>query len=115
MSRWVTGQMPIYPLPGGTVHSPRGASYLLGQLLGEGSFGAVFDCIGPAGEVEDPEAGGADAWEPQPAPAQRQRLEVVGLQRAVHDRPVVGLADDQPLRIAALDLDLLLDDRQRPP
>lgn len=39
--------MPIYPLPGGTVHSPRGASYLLGQLMGEGSFGAVFDCIGP--------------------------------------------------------------------
>ncbi|HKY37019.1 MAG TPA: serine/threonine-protein kinase [Polyangiaceae bacterium] len=47
MSEWVTGQMPIYPLPGGTVHSPRGASYLLGELMGEGSFGAVFDCIGP--------------------------------------------------------------------
>ena len=47
MSEWVTGQMPIYPLPGGTVQSPRGASYLLGELMGEGSFGAVFDCIGP--------------------------------------------------------------------
>jgi serine/threonine protein kinase len=47
MTRWVTGQMPIYPLPGGNVQSPRGASYLLGQLMGEGAFGAVFDCIGP--------------------------------------------------------------------
>lgn len=45
--RWVTGQMPIFPIPGGSVHSPRGATYLLGDLMGEGSFGAVFDCIGP--------------------------------------------------------------------
>lgn len=44
---WSTGQMPIFPLPGGVVKSPRGASYLLGELMGEGSFGAVFDCIGP--------------------------------------------------------------------
>ena len=29
--------MPIYPLPGGIVHSPRGASYLLGELMGEAS------------------------------------------------------------------------------
>lgn len=45
--RWVTGQMPVLPVPGGAVHSPRGATYLLGDLMGEGSFGAVFDCIGP--------------------------------------------------------------------
>jgi len=45
--RWVTGQLPVFPLPGGSVQSPRGASYLLGDLMGEGSFGAVFDCIGP--------------------------------------------------------------------
>ncbi len=47
MSRWTTGQLPIYPVPGGVVHSPRGASYLLGEVMGEGSFGAVFDCLGP--------------------------------------------------------------------
>jgi eukaryotic-like serine/threonine-protein kinase len=47
MSRWVTGQMPVFPVPGGCVRSPRGASYLLGDLMGEGSFGAVFDCLGP--------------------------------------------------------------------
>jgi eukaryotic-like serine/threonine-protein kinase len=45
--RWVTGQLPVFPVPGGSVQSPRGASYLLGDLMGEGSFGAVFDCIGP--------------------------------------------------------------------
>lgn len=39
--------MPVYPLPGGAVRSPRGATYLLGALMGEGAFGAVFDCIGP--------------------------------------------------------------------
>lgn len=47
MSRWTTGQLPVFPVPGGAVHSPRGASYLLGDLMGEGSFGAVFDCLGP--------------------------------------------------------------------
>jgi serine/threonine-protein kinase len=47
MTEWSTGQLPIYPLSGGFVRSPRGASYLLGDLLGEGSFGAVFDCLGP--------------------------------------------------------------------
>jgi serine/threonine-protein kinase len=39
--------MPVFPAPGGAVHSPRGASYLLGDLMGEGSFGAVFSCLGP--------------------------------------------------------------------
>ena len=29
------------------VRSPRGFSYLLGKVLGDGSFGAVFDCLGP--------------------------------------------------------------------
>ncbi len=47
MSRWVTGQMPIVPVSGGSVHSPRGATYLLGDVMGEGAFGAVFDCLGP--------------------------------------------------------------------
>lgn len=32
---------------GGIVRSPRGATYLLGQCLGQGSYGAVFECIGP--------------------------------------------------------------------
>ncbi|HMJ12599.1 MAG TPA: serine/threonine-protein kinase [Polyangiaceae bacterium] len=37
------------PLPssGGIVRSPRGWTYLLGQPLGEGAYGAVFDCLGP--------------------------------------------------------------------
>jgi len=47
MNDWSTGQIPIIPLPGGVVRSPRGASYLLGDLMGEGAFGAVFDCLGP--------------------------------------------------------------------
>jgi len=46
-SRWTTGQLPVFPVSGGVVHSPRGATYLLGDLMGQGSFGAVFDCIGP--------------------------------------------------------------------
>jgi serine/threonine-protein kinase len=39
--------MPVFPAPGGAVHSPRGTSYLLGDLMGEGAFGAVFSCLGP--------------------------------------------------------------------
>jgi serine/threonine protein kinase len=47
MNDWSTGQIPIFPLPGGVVRSPRGVSFLLGDLMGEGAFGAVFDCLGP--------------------------------------------------------------------
>jgi len=36
-----------FPMTGGIVRSPRGFSYLLGDLMGGGSFGAVFDCVGP--------------------------------------------------------------------
>jgi eukaryotic-like serine/threonine-protein kinase len=35
------------PQSGGIVRSPRGFTYLLGQRLGGGSYGAVFDCVGP--------------------------------------------------------------------
>jgi serine/threonine-protein kinase len=35
------------PATGRVVRSPRGFTYLLGQRLGGGSYGAVFDCIGP--------------------------------------------------------------------
>lgn len=35
------------PNPGGVIRSPAGRSYLVGERLGDGSFGAVFDCIGP--------------------------------------------------------------------
>lgn len=36
-----------FPVTGGVVRSPRGWTYLLGDLMGEGAFGAVFDCVGP--------------------------------------------------------------------
>jgi serine/threonine-protein kinase len=36
-----------FPMTGGVVRSPRGFSYLLGNLIGDGSFGAVFECVGP--------------------------------------------------------------------
>src|SRR5512141_3046021 len=39
--------MAAFPTTGGMVRSPRGFSYLLGDLMGEGSLGAVFDCVGP--------------------------------------------------------------------
>lgn len=34
-------------MQGGVVRSPRGWTYLLGKLIGDGAFGAVFDCMGP--------------------------------------------------------------------
>jgi eukaryotic-like serine/threonine-protein kinase len=34
-------------MTGGLIRSPRGFTYLLGQQLGAGQFGAVFDCVGP--------------------------------------------------------------------
>jgi serine/threonine-protein kinase len=34
-------------MTGGVARSPRGFSYLLGKLIGDGAFGAVFDCVGP--------------------------------------------------------------------
>ncbi|MCC6216860.1 MAG: serine/threonine protein kinase [Polyangiaceae bacterium] len=37
----------MLPRTGGVVVSPRGHRYLLGQLLGEGAFGLVFDAVGP--------------------------------------------------------------------
>jgi len=35
------------PASGGVVRSPRGWTYLVGAQIGGGSFGAVYDCIGP--------------------------------------------------------------------
>jgi serine/threonine-protein kinase len=35
------------PVSGGVVRSPRGYSYLLGEMLGQGAFSAVFDSVGP--------------------------------------------------------------------
>lgn len=34
-------------MQGGVVRSAKGFSYLLGKLIGDGAFGAVFDCVGP--------------------------------------------------------------------
>jgi eukaryotic-like serine/threonine-protein kinase len=38
---------PPLPVSGGTARSPRGYAYLIGERIGEGAFGAVFDCVGP--------------------------------------------------------------------
>jgi eukaryotic-like serine/threonine-protein kinase len=35
------------PVQGGIIRSPRGWTYLIGKHLGGGSFGAVFECLGP--------------------------------------------------------------------
>jgi eukaryotic-like serine/threonine-protein kinase len=46
----VTDEQPLFPglpQPGGVVRSPRGVSYLVGERLGGGSFGAVYDALGP--------------------------------------------------------------------
>jgi eukaryotic-like serine/threonine-protein kinase len=42
----MSGSM-AFPMTGGVVRSPHGFSYLLGNLIGDGAFGAVFDCVGP--------------------------------------------------------------------
>ncbi|MEZ4227013.1 MAG: protein kinase family protein [Polyangiaceae bacterium] len=34
-------------MSGGILRSPRGWTYLLGSLLGDGAYGAVFECVGP--------------------------------------------------------------------
>jgi serine/threonine protein kinase len=49
IERIVTGQQTDSPFPprGGVVSSPRGSRYLVGQWIGEGAFGGVFDCVGP--------------------------------------------------------------------
>ncbi|HVJ17653.1 MAG TPA: serine/threonine-protein kinase [Polyangiaceae bacterium] len=38
---------PQLPSPGAVVRSARGAAYIVGQDLGQGSYGAVFECLGP--------------------------------------------------------------------
>ena len=38
--------MPAFPQPGGTVRSSKW-SYLIGDRIGSGAFGTVFECIGP--------------------------------------------------------------------
>jgi serine/threonine protein kinase len=43
----MTTPIPPMPVTGGAVYSPRNQRYLLGKRLGSGTFGAVFDCIGP--------------------------------------------------------------------
>jgi serine/threonine-protein kinase len=45
-----TTPSPIDLRPGASVCSPRGRVYLLGVRLGDGSFGEVFDCLGPFDE-----------------------------------------------------------------
>jgi serine/threonine protein kinase len=46
VTQYLSGSL-AFPMTGGVVVSPRGFSYLLGNLIGDGSFGAVFDCVGP--------------------------------------------------------------------
>src|SRR6185295_7159556 len=35
-----------FPVPGTTLTSTRGA-YVIGQLIGDGQYGSVYECIGP--------------------------------------------------------------------
>ncbi len=42
-----TAQWPPSPSPGAVMRSPRGYSYIVGRKLGAGSYGAVFECLGP--------------------------------------------------------------------
>lgn len=46
MTQYLSGSM-AFPTTGGAVRSPKGFSYLLGNRIGDGAFGAVFDCVGP--------------------------------------------------------------------
>ncbi len=70
---------------------------------------------GPLVDVEDAEAGLGDARVVERRPAQRERLVRVGVERLVDDRPVVGAADLEQLRLVApADRDLLVLDLQRP-
>jgi serine/threonine protein kinase len=41
VTQYMSGSM-AFPMSGGVVRSPKGFSYLLGNLMGEGAFGAVF-------------------------------------------------------------------------
>jgi eukaryotic-like serine/threonine-protein kinase len=43
----ISSWWPAFPEQGGVVRSPRGFSYLLGKPVGDGVFGAVFECVGP--------------------------------------------------------------------
>jgi eukaryotic-like serine/threonine-protein kinase len=38
---------PPLPPPGTVIRSPRSYSYIVGRQLGAGSYGAVFECLGP--------------------------------------------------------------------
>jgi len=42
-----TTAWPQLPAPGAVLRSTRGATYIVGQNLGAGSYGAVFECLGP--------------------------------------------------------------------
>ena len=74
------------------------------------------DQLRPGGDPVQVEHAGEGGRLVERLPAQRQRLGLVGAERLVDDRPVVGDADVEHLgRVAALDRDLLADDFQRPP
>ena len=85
------GEIPAVPgagpelRPGASVRSPRGRVYLLGDRLGDGSFGEVFDCLGPFDEpcalkVFRPERGAAQVREQWLKEAQRlHRQHLAGL------------------------------------
>lgn len=57
-------------MSGGIVRSPRGFTYLLGNLIGDGAFGAVFDCVGPFDQ-----SFALKVFQPQSRPYQEVRAE----------------------------------------
>ncbi|MCA9592747.1 MAG: serine/threonine protein kinase [Myxococcales bacterium] len=59
-----------FPVSGGVVRSARGFSYLLGNLIGDGAYGAVFDCVGPFDQ-----SFALKVFQPQNRPYQEVRAE----------------------------------------
>jgi serine/threonine-protein kinase len=59
-----------FPITGGALRSPRGWTYLLGSLLGDGAYGAVFECVGPFDQ-----SFAVKIFQPQDRPYQEVRTE----------------------------------------
>ena len=59
-----------FPVTGGALRSPRGWTYLIGSQLGDGAYGAVFECVGPFDQ-----SFAVKIFQPQDRPYQEVRTE----------------------------------------